>query len=451
MQTIERFCDDLNVLTSDVQDLVIVDDAITKFEKVSGAILSRFKKCKILGFGNWKRKNHWPLKYIQTVDELKVFGIFVRNSFQCLLKKNFDYRYDKFRQALIAWSSRSFDSLYQRVDVINIFALTRIFYVASVLPLQKSFIKKVETSIGKFLWSSSGRLLRVSLADIKNCRERGGLGLTCLDSKGKSLLLSQLLRLLKDNDMKTVGHLSIWMGKLLDDFLPHMQAQAAVTNIRRIPSYYETMADILALSRVSDIVTLANWRTVTTKIIYIGHRTSLSDTRVEIEHGSTLTETWRKLYFPCIPSSTRELLYLTIHNKLPTPERLFRVKLVQDPYCETCLDNVGAMFHDRGHYFCDCVLVRDVWESIRAILDNLLPGIASISNLDLITLNFPKYSNDLTAVWLLGRYMEIVWKSVYVNGSRKVQKGKIFGYLKYKYKADQLGARRTLSEIPELT
>ena len=79
-QSVEAFCDDLNVLTSDLSDLVVIDDAVHKFEHISGAVLSRVEKCKIIGFAAWKNKVSWPLPYLQTVKEVKVFGFFIMNS-----------------------------------------------------------------------------------------------------------------------------------------------------------------------------------------------------------------------------------------------------------------------------------------------------------------------------------------------------------------------------------
>ena len=51
VQKEEAYCDDVNIVTGDDEDLIKVDTAIIKFEAVSGAILSRDKKCKILGWG----------------------------------------------------------------------------------------------------------------------------------------------------------------------------------------------------------------------------------------------------------------------------------------------------------------------------------------------------------------------------------------------------------------
>ena len=43
-----------------MSDFLIVDEAIRKFEDISGAILSREKKSKVIGFGTWKNKTDWP-------------------------------------------------------------------------------------------------------------------------------------------------------------------------------------------------------------------------------------------------------------------------------------------------------------------------------------------------------------------------------------------------------
>ena len=50
-QDIEAFCDDVNIFTDTIQDFEKIDRAVVKFEALSGAILSRNKKCKILGLG----------------------------------------------------------------------------------------------------------------------------------------------------------------------------------------------------------------------------------------------------------------------------------------------------------------------------------------------------------------------------------------------------------------
>ena len=58
------------------------------------------------------------------------------------------------------------------------------------------------------------------LEEIKNSPERGDLAVPCLASKCKFLLLSQLSRLLKSEDTKSMNHIGYWMGDFLADFVP---------------------------------------------------------------------------------------------------------------------------------------------------------------------------------------------------------------------------------------
>ena len=52
-QTLEAYCDDINLLTNNLEDFIIKSEEVEKFELLSGAILSRNNKCKVMGFGGW--------------------------------------------------------------------------------------------------------------------------------------------------------------------------------------------------------------------------------------------------------------------------------------------------------------------------------------------------------------------------------------------------------------
>ena len=447
-QSVEAFCDDINIITSDINDLVIVDEAVKLFEKVSGAILSRNVKCKVIGFASWKNRNDWPLPYLSTVCEIKVFGVFVMNSYRCMINRNWEFRFEKLQKCLMSWSSRYLESIFQRVDVVNTFALSRIFYVASVLPLPKNVIQRIEKIVGNFVWTCNGKVLRVSLEDVKLPRNRGGLGLICVDRMGKSLRVSQLLRLLKDGDTKSLHHIDYWMGDLLADLssnLGHSQ------HPRSAPSFFMSLAENVAEDMMSGTVSVSNWRQVTNRVLYNRHISLLRETKAERDLARPLLESWRKLYLPCVTSATREILYLAVHNKLPVRERTFRIGLIKDPYCSTCLETRGAFISDREHVFCSCEKVEAVWTEVRTLLESISPAILStLTNLQMITLDIPKIVEEDTFVWIIGHYMNLVWKYVHIQGIQ-IGKKKVFGFLKFKYKVDQLGARRPLKRIQLLS
>ena len=110
-----------------------------------------------------------------------------------------------------------------------------------------------------------------------------------------------------------------------------------------------------------------------------------------------------------------------------------------------------AVICDREHFFCSCKRVNTVWREVRNIITNCLAsGLSAISDLDLITLNFPKDEADMFSVWLLSHYLDLTWKTVYVLDTN-LDKEKVFGYLKFKYKSDQLGSRRCMPAIQPLS
>ena len=142
-QKLEAYCDDVNITTDNLGDFEVVSNVVKSFEKVSGAILSRNKKCKVIGFGNWAGKVDWPLDWLKPVEAEKIFGIFICDSYEEMLKMNWDYRFKKFSNAIFAWSPRVLDTLQQRVEVIRMFSLSRVYYVASILPVTPDMVKKI--------------------------------------------------------------------------------------------------------------------------------------------------------------------------------------------------------------------------------------------------------------------------------------------------------------------
>ena len=277
-QCTESYCDDVNVLTTCDADLVLVDEAVKKFELVSGAILSRNFKCQILGIGRWSKRKVWPLQYLRSVEEVKVFGVFINNSYKCTLKRNWDHRYRKFEKAIFSWSSRILDLLIQRVEVVRIFALSRVFYLASILPMSKTMGAKFEKLTGKFIWNNSGKVLRVSLHDLKLTANRGGLDLLCVFTMSKSLILSQFLRLLKYGEQRSLRHVAFWLGDLLGDLDPDLLLGE---HSRTAPPYFQQLALVVTDAKIAEIITTTNWKDINNRYIYQIHLASFSATKVE--------------------------------------------------------------------------------------------------------------------------------------------------------------------------
>ena len=439
-QVLEAYCDDVNIMTDNLEDLSLVDTVVKEFEIISGAILSRGMKCKIFGFGKWKGKNVWPLDYILTENEIKIFGIFIKDSYRSLIKRNWDYRIGKLSSCLKAWSSRYLPSLGSKIQVVKTFALSRIYYVAAILPVYASVVQKIESLVGNFIWKSSGWVLRVALSEMQNELKRGGLNLVSVTAMCNSLLLSQFLRLLKSSYHKALSHVDSWIGDILSDLLPDFGLYNQPLNV---PEYFCHLESLVVVGRIDDMLTTYKWRQVTNKVLYHEQRKNFPDVKVQIEAGSSLNfdVAWSRISLPVLSSSVRDVSYLLLHNKLPTKERLHRVGLSGDPFCLAC---PGSPVHDIEHCFCLCIRVKDVWSHIRDILIGLVGE--DIPNDKLIRYNMPKSSKEIEAVWLLGNYISESWRRL-SSGYPFLRGSEFFGYLRFKFKDDQVGARVKMSDI----
>ena len=70
-------------------------------------------------------------------------------------------------------------------------------------------------------------------------------------------------------------------------------------------------------------------------------------------------------------------------------------------------------------------------------------------NFEFINIVFSKHLMENEAVWLIGTYVAWVWKEVYIHGKTWLRADQFLGFLRFKYKSDQLGARLPLV-IPNL-
>ena len=339
----------------------------------------------------------WPLDYLKTVKEIKVFGIFLMDSYRSMVKRNWDYRFEKFQEVVNSWSPRILETLTQRVEVLRMFALSRVYYVASILPVRITMVRKFEKTMGKFIWTASGKLLRVPIDELKNETVKGGLNVPCVLSMCNSLLLSQL-------------------------------------------------AGLVVEGRVSELITVVGWKSLTNKLVYAEYAKAFTVTKVEREAVFPYKDVWRRVNLPVLTAVARDSLFLLVHNKYPVKERLFRIGLAVDPYCEVC---PGGIICDVEHFFCSCSTVTLVWRWVRGrVVEMLGAGGAQVSNWEMINLVLPTSTFDKEIVWLVGTYVTRVWEEISVRGGALVKAEQFFGFLRFKYRLAQLGSRTPLDLIP---
>ena len=298
-----------------------------------------------------------------------------------------------------------------------------------------------------FIWSSLGKILLVSLDDIKLPYSKGGLSLTCIHTMSNSLQLSNVLKLLKNGDDKAFGHIWFWISECIADFFP---GKSVIQQGSKVPGYFLSLALLVTDARLTGIISETNWRLVNNKLIYRKHPNWLIPVKIERDIGISLDNSWANLNKIPYGSRRHEITYLLVHNKLPTKERLFHIGIEQEPYCSYCLDELGmAMVSDLQHFFCCCGRVASIWNGIKTCLENLLhvPSLP-LKDLDLISLNFSHQSNAREIIWLISWYVSEIWYMSRGKNSEHLSRGKFFGFLQFKYKNDF--KKGLVGDIPEM-
>ena len=210
-EVLESFVDDIElVLTNDVE-FTVVDNILSEFEVISGAIVNRSMKTKVMGLGGWSGRKTWPLKWLKSVDELEIFGIRMSPSFHTILDLNWEHQLGKFRSTLFSWSTRSLNTFYERASVLTTLGLYRLWYRASILPLPNTWANLFEAEIRRFLWRNQPlkNVLSLETACLPICQ--GGLGLPYLRAKCDALHLKQGLRIVSTSRVIR-DHLGFWFG-----------------------------------------------------------------------------------------------------------------------------------------------------------------------------------------------------------------------------------------------
>ena len=73
-----------------------------------------------------------------------------------------------------------------------------------------------------------------------------------------------------------------------------------------------------------------------------------------------------------------------------------------------------------------------------------------VSDSDLINLLLPRNRCSNEVIWLVGSYVGEAWNCLVIKSAGMLSEDKFFGFLKFKYKMVQLGARLPLDQIPGL-
>ena len=285
----------------------------------------------------------------------------------------------------------------------------KLWYVSQVLPLPPKFADKLEALVRSFIWT--GKLEKLALDEIKNSREEGGLGAVCIRSKADALFLRQTCRLVASPQYNSFHHVKYWVGLHLGTVLADMQPGAHAENV---PEYFQHLQKLFLQAHALEIINVERLNAVPAKKIYEDFTSSFPPPKVIYKFECLpWNDIWERLNHPVLTSKVRDIMFLVIHNILPTRDRLHRLNMSENNKCKK-EDGV----EDVEHLFTGCVRSQVAWAWARRKIMHLLPDWVTQfpSNFELLHLAYEALLS-MEVLWVVSTYCSYVWNEKVRGGN----------------------------------
>ena len=155
LPVLSLYTDDTSIISMSDSSTVAVFGVYSKFEAGTGAKLN-LGKCQGLWLGAWRNRLDSPVAITWNSDKMKMLGVFVGHG--NLEEANWCKRIDAVERCLNSWRSHSL-SLSGKALIINALALSRIWYVASLIFMPSWVSRELNRIVFNFFWSGKRDLV----------------------------------------------------------------------------------------------------------------------------------------------------------------------------------------------------------------------------------------------------------------------------------------------------
>ena len=262
-------------------------------------------------------------------------------------KSNWDEVVGKFSRLIFLHSSRSL-TLLQKVAFLNIFALSKVWYLASILATTNAHTAKLTSIMTTFLWR--GLPARIPIHQLARPHEHGGLNLHLPVFKCKSLFINRHL--------KQMDYMPYYKTILQDNF-----------SSANMPTNCPCLR---LLKHHLPLIPAVILRNHSAESIYHHYVESTETPKVERENP---TIDWRRAWLNVLrerelSSQQKSLLFVFVNEKVAHRRLMFIIRRADGENCEHCPEPVETV----EHKFAICPRVADAWVLLQQLISSLLPG-----------------------------------------------------------------------------
>ena len=376
LSPISQYADDTSLVLCSDDSIKAAFDTYVLYEKASGSKLNR-SKSKGLWLGSWRGRSDPPVDLDWSSSKLKVLGVFI--GVGDLDEDNWRPRVNAVDKVLSSWRSRSL-SLRGKALVINALALSRIWYVASLVHMPPCIMRELCSLVFNFFWSGKRDL--VSRAVVVQSPLLGGFSVVDVRLKVWSLL-GQWVKRFASSRSGWVSFMSFWFDLCLSASPLDVFSSPSSFRPGELPPFYKSL--VLAWRELRGAFSASQSSlafgctdphfcvpvgSMSTKSCYLF---LLSEKLVDphcVEKFAPVfgalywPSTWRSLSFFDLDRQVLDLNWKIAHGVIYTAERLFSSFGLSVPLPCFC----GAPVETLSHLFYACPLAQSVLSWLQSLM-----------------------------------------------------------------------------------
>lgn len=330
------YADDITVIATSAFKVHAMRDLFLRFGRISGAVLNLRKTTSIdVGFVNG---NPIHVDWVRTEADIKILGVRFANSIRRMISLNWDALVGNVARQIWLHSLRTL-TLYQKVTLLNTFITSKVWYLASILPLYNIHTAKITATMGTFLWRRQPA--RVPMQQLARPRDHGGLKLHLPEIKAKALIINR--------HIQEIGSIPFYQS-FITQANPHPPADLPC--LKLILQSYSRLPPLIQQTPSSDQI----------------HRFFIGQTdqpRVELRNP---TVDWKRVWLNVgsrkLTSAERSSWYVLVNGKIEHRQLWHTIRRVDSERCLHC----NAATETIKHKLSECRRVTAAWSHMQTIL-----------------------------------------------------------------------------------
>lgn len=289
--------------------------------------------------------------------------------------------------------------IQNRVVIVNVVALAKLWFVGSVVPLTPRFLSTINKHTFKFIWRSTEWVRRNVMY---NSKQEGGLGVLNARKRLEAYKLRELFKIVSNPESVLFPLVMYWLGIKLRFLLP-VNTWNKYPQARRPSHFYKqvlnTFIDYSALSGNKPLMDKSLKELYTILISNTVQRPRIIERQPTVD----FTSIWPHLFSSSISLEARETWWKVVHGVLPVRDRLVHLKIINNPKCIFCNNNRETL----DHLFVECnhiSLLRDF------LLSVTVRGGLTLDTRWIKFLEVP--FDEFNSYWaiLLSEYIHLIWR-----------------------------------------